>query len=192
VFVHDGKHALQNGNQASIVDQLIQEKTIPPVVVVFIDKRFFPMQGAAGYPEFFAKELLPMIDREYRISANRDDRASLSGGFGATLALMATLPVSDQIGVIGCHSPFAFEMLHPMVSQLSKLPNERCQILVQWSRHEFRNPSENWDMGDQARTVSKILANGGHQVTSEGIGTGSDWASWRTQSVRMWQHLLGQ
>ncbi len=192
VFVHDGKHALQNGNQASIVDQLIQEKTIPPVVVVFIDKRFFPMQGAAGYPEFFAKELLPMIDREYRISANRDARASLSGGFGATLALMATLPVSDQIGVIGCHSPFAFEMLHPMVSQLSKLPNERCQILVQWSRHEFRNPSENWDMGDQARTVSKILANGGHQVNSEVIGTGSDWASWRTQSIRMWQHLLGQ
>ncbi|KLU05396.1 hypothetical protein RISK_002603 [Rhodopirellula islandica] len=192
VFVHDGKSAMDSGNQASIVDQLIHSKAIRPVVVVFIDKRFYPMQGASGYPEFFAKELLPKIDREYRISANRDDRASLSGGFGATLALMATLPVSDQIGVIGCHSPFAFEMLHPMVSQLSKLPNDRCQILVQWSRHEFRNPSENWNMGDQAQIIAKILADGDHEVTSEGIGTGSDWVSWRTQSVRMWQHLLGQ
>ncbi|WP_404309805.1 outer membrane protein assembly factor BamB family protein [Neorhodopirellula lusitana] len=192
VFVHDGKSAMESGNQVVIVDQLIQSKAIRPAVVVFIDKRFYPMQGATGYPEFFAKELLPKIDRDYRISKSRDDRASLSGGFGATLALMATLPVSNQIGVVGCHSPFAFEMLHPMMSQLSKLPNDRCQILVQWSRYDFRNPSENWNMADQSQVVAKILADGGHDVTAEGIGTGSDWVCWRTQSVRMWQHMLGR
>ncbi|WP_417739520.1 PQQ-binding-like beta-propeller repeat protein [Rosistilla oblonga] len=192
VFVHDGKSAMQSGNQVAIIDRLIQSKTVRPAVVVFIDKRFYPMQGAKGYAEFFAKELIPMIDREYRTSADRKDRASLSGGFGASLALMATLPVSDQIGAVGCHSLFAFEMMHPMFQQLAQLPNERCRVLVQRSRYEFRNPSENWNMGLQAVNVAKILADGGHDVTTEATATGSDWVSWRTQSPRMWKFLLEQ
>ena len=116
----------------------------------------------------------------------------MGGGFGATLALMATLSAHDQIGRIGCHSPFAFELMHPMIRSLANLPGERCTVLVQSSQYEFRNPSENWNMAGQAQSVAKILSEGGHKVTTEVIDTGSDWVCWRTKSEAMWQFLLGK
>lgn len=192
VFVHDGEIAIEQGHQTAIVDHLIQTEAIRPAIAVFIHRRFYPMQGANGYAEFFASELLPKIELDYRVSDDRRDRASLGGGFGGTLALMATLPISDQIGILGCQSPFAFEMMHPIFDQLIKLPNERCQALIQWSRYDFRNPKENWNMALQAEVVAKMLENGGHSVTTTVVPTGSDWVSWRTQSEKMWQFLVGQ
>ena len=192
VFVHDGQVAMEQGNQAHIVDALIQKKQIRPAVVVFIHSRFFPMRGVGAYPQMFADELLPKIQQDYRISSNRKDRASMSGGFGATLALMSSLPASDQIGRIGMFSPFAFEMLHPGIAKLTKLPNDRCDILVEWGTYEFRNPSENWNMAKQGQIIADMLSAGGHTVKTDQTTTGSDWVCWRTQSVPMWQFLLGK
>ena len=192
VFVHDGQVAMDQGNQANIVDALIQENQIRPSVVVFIHSRFFPMRGVGAYPQMFASELLPKIQQDYRISSDRMDRASMSGGFGATLALMSSLPASDQIGRIGLFSPFAFEMMHPGISKLVTMPNERCDIFVEWGTYEFRNPSENWDMAKQGQIIADMLRAGGHTVKTEQTSTGSDWVCWRTQSVPMWKFLLGK
>ena len=191
VFVHEGNVALQSGNQAAILDDLVRTHKVRPAIAVFIPTRFFPMQGPGAYPQMFGSELIPAIRKSYRISESRNDRASLSGGFGATLSLIATLPVSQQVGRIGCHSPFVFEMLHPMVQQLARLPNDRCDILVQWGEFEFRNPAENWNMAEQSSIVADFLKKGGHKVVAETIPTGSDWVCWRTQSTRMWQFLIG-
>ena len=192
VFVHDGQVAMEQGNQANIVDALIEKKQIPPSVVVFIHWRFFPMGGLGGYPQMFATELLPKIQQDYRISSDRMDRASMSGGFGATLALMSSLPASDKIGRIGLLSPFAFEMMHPGISKLVTLPNDRCDIYVKWGTYEFRNPSENWDMAKQGKIIADMLSGGGHNVKSEKTKTGTDWVCWRTQSVAMWEFLLSK
>ncbi len=192
VYVHDGDVAIESGHQVSVVDHLIQAKQIRPAVVVFVGYRFYPMIPPAGYAEMFAGELLPKIEKDYRISKNRVDRASMSGGFGATLSLMATLPSSDQVGKIGCFSPFAFEMLHPVINQLANIPKDRCDVLVQWSDYDFRNPSENWDMAGQSQAAAKMLKDGGHRVTTAQSQTGSDWISWRVESKRMWSFLVGK
>lgn len=192
VFVHEGRVAMDSGNQLLIVDSLIAAGKIRPAIAVFIERKFYPMRGADGYPQMFGGELLPKVSGDYRLSFDRKDRASLSGGFGATLALIGTLPASEQIGRIGCHSPFAFEMLHPAIKQLAAIPNDRCDVLIQWGTYEFRNPSENWDMTDQARAIAGMLKQGGHRVTTEQTPVGSDWVCWRTQSARMWEFLVGQ
>ena len=192
VFVHEGKVAMDSGNQAAILDDLIRTEKVRPTIAVFIDKRFYPMMGPGAYPQMFGGELIPKISKSYRVSPDRNDRASLSGGFGATLSLIATLPVSEQVGRIGCHSPFAFEMLHPVLQQLASLPNERCDVLIEWGEFEFRNPAENWNMANQANTVADILGKGGHLVTAKATPVGSDWVCWRTRSGRMWQFLVGK
>ena len=192
VFVHDGEVALASGNQAAILDDLIRMKKVRPAIAVFIQKRFYPMQGPGAYPQMFGGELIPLTLKKYRVSGDRDDRASLSGGFGATLSLIGTLPASQLVGRIGCHSPFAFEMLHPAIEQLASLPNDRCTVFIDWGAYEFRNPSENWNMADQAQVLANILQKGGHRVTTSSTPVGSDWVCWRSQSMRMWQSLIGE
>ena len=192
VFVHEGKVALESGNQAAILDDLIRAGKVRPSIAVFIEKRFYPMMGPGAYPQMFVGELIPAITKAYRVSTDRDDRASLSGGFGATLSLIATLPASEQVAKVGCHSPFAFEMLHPVFQQLAALPNKRLDVLIDWGEFEFRNSAENWNMADQAQAVAGILDKGGHNVTTDATPVGSDWVCWRTRSTGMWQFLVGK
>ena len=68
---------MESGNQAAIVDELIAAEKIRPVVVVFIHWRFYPLMGASNYPQMFSGELLPMVASKYRLSEDRNDRASL-------------------------------------------------------------------------------------------------------------------
>ena len=192
VFVHDGLVAMESGNQVAVVDELIRSKTIRPAIVVFIHKRFFPLTKAPGYAKMFARELLPAIDGEYRVSPRRTERASLGGGFGAMLALKATLPIADQIGRIGCQSPFAFEFMHPEIRSLSENSRVPIDALVQWGKYEMRNPSENWDMADQAQAIAAMLTEGRHTVVTEATNMGTDWVCWRAESSRMWKFLVGE
>ncbi|MEL6109342.1 MAG: alpha/beta hydrolase-fold protein, partial [Planctomycetota bacterium] len=192
VFVHDGAVALEAGQQAKVIDRLISNEQVPPALVVFIRWRFYPMMGAEGYPEMFLGELMPKIQADFRVSQNRKDRSSLGGGFGATLALMASLPGRDQIGRIGCHSPFAFELLHPAIKQLAELPGQKDEVRIQHGTIELRNPSENWDMSRQAVAIGGFLTSAGHQVELSQAEIGSDWISWRTQSSDMFRFLLAK
>ncbi len=192
VFVHDGQVALEGGIQAAVLDELIRTKKVSPAVAVFIGWRFYPLQGAAGYPEMFAKELLPRIAKGYRVSDKREERSSYGSGFGATVALMASLPAGDKIGRMAFHSPFAFDLMHPMLKQLVKLPPDPCNVKIQWARYEFRNPSENWNMAAQSETLATMLKEAGHQVTATATADGTGWASWRKASPQMWQFLLSE
>lgn len=192
VFCHDGGVALRSGRQAAMVDQLISTNQIRPAIVVFIDRRFYPMRGADGYPAMFAGELIPMIDKKYRTSQKREDRSSLGGGFGGTLGLMASLPASGTIGKLGLHSPFAFELLQPAIKQLANLPGPRVQARIEWGQMELRSTSENWDMANQSRAIARLLAEGGHDVSTNEASIATDWVCWRTRSAAMYGFLVGQ
>ena len=190
VFVHDGKVAMDSGMQLSIVDRLISDGTIPPTIVVFIDWRFFPLAGMDGYPQMFASELVPMITSKYRVSEAREDRAVLGGGFGGTLAMMSTLPIASQVGRIGMHSPFAFELIHPAIGQLASMPKDKVSVRIDHGEYEVRNPDENWDMKRQSVAIADILRDAGHNVEVNAVGGASDWVCWRTRSVDMWKFLV--
>ena len=192
IFVHDGGVALEVGRQAKVIDRLIGDEQVAPALVVFIRWRFYPMMGADGYPQMFLGELMPKVQADFRVSERREDRSSLGGGFGATLALMASLPGRDQIGRIGCHSPFAFELLHPAIKQLANMPGPKNEVRIQHGTMELRNPSENWDMSRQSAAITEFLTSAGHTVELSQAEIGSDWISWRTQSADMFRFLLAR
>ncbi|MEM6779992.1 MAG: PQQ-binding-like beta-propeller repeat protein [Planctomycetota bacterium] len=190
-FVHDGGVAMTVGRQAAIVDSLIETGRIPPAILVFIEWRFYPMMGADGYPQMFGGELIPAVESKFRLSDDREQRASLGGGFGATLALMSSLANRASIGRIGCHSPFAFELLHPAIEQLAMIPGPASRVRINYGELEVRNPSENWDMANQAIAIDRILSEAGHDVDRSQSAIGTDWVCWRTQSEAMYDFLIG-
>jgi enterochelin esterase-like enzyme len=80
------------GEANRIVDKLIQENTIPDMIIVMPDGRndFYmnTFDGKVRYEDFFIKELIPHIDSAYLTRAVKDFRgiSGLSmGGYGATL-----------------------------------------------------------------------------------------------------------
>ncbi|WP_128545472.1 alpha/beta hydrolase [Larkinella soli] len=108
---------LQSGNLQQILDKAIAEGKAAPMIVVMPDAEMtFYMNNAAGkyqYEDFFIKELIPFIEKNYRCRTEKNYRAvaGLSmGGFGSLLyslhhpdlfgscaALSAAVRTDDQI-----------------------------------------------------------------------------------------------
>ena len=83
---------VQLGNMQQIVDKGIREGHIAPMIVVMPDAEMtYYLNNAKGeyqYEDYFIKELLPHIEKNYKVRAEKDYRAlaGLSmGGFGALL-----------------------------------------------------------------------------------------------------------
>ena len=89
-----GNHTdwIQLGNMQQIVDKGTREGSMAPMIVVMPDAEMtYYMNNAQGnyqYEDYFIKELLPHIEKNYKVRAGKDNRAlaGLSmGGFGSLL-----------------------------------------------------------------------------------------------------------
>ncbi|MFV1996256.1 MAG: alpha/beta hydrolase-fold protein, partial [Verrucomicrobiales bacterium] len=179
VFVHDAEAAQDYGHLPRIVDELIATRAIRPVVVAFIRRAYNPMVGAMGYEQMFSEELIARIERDFNLSSDREDRASLGGGFGGFLSLTGGLSASAQIGKIGAHSPYAFAMMLPMVSGAMEAADPKPSVRLDYGTFDLANPDENWDMGAGTVRIGNLLEDGGIPAVVVSFNDGTDWLSWR-------------
>ncbi|MBL4821134.1 MAG: esterase family protein, partial [Gammaproteobacteria bacterium] len=104
LYITDGQWYISQGELPTLLDKEIENGTIDPVIVVFVDSRnpdnlgenrrnrqFFCNQD---YVDFFTRELIPEIDLKYPTNTNREGRTILGLSFGgrnsACFGLMAT------------------------------------------------------------------------------------------------------
>jgi enterochelin esterase family protein len=108
LLLFDGKTYLRDVPAPVILDNLIAEKKIAPMVAVLIeatpDRRGDEFFGNVRYAEFVAKELMPWAAREYHIAAasNQNIIGGLSaGGFAAAFI---ALQQPTAFGKVLCQS----------------------------------------------------------------------------------------
>jgi len=77
------------------LDRLIAQRRMPPCIVVFPDcftalggNQYINSSAIGRYADYLTKELIPLVDREFRTLADRDHRGCLgksSGGYAAII-----------------------------------------------------------------------------------------------------------
>lgn len=109
------------------LDALILGDRMGPMIVVLPDmwtrfgsSQFINSAGMGRYEDFLIHELVPLVDRNYRSIAHRDQRAIMgrsSGGYGA---LVQAMRHPEVFGAVACHSGdlyFEYTCL-PMLSKM--------------------------------------------------------------------------
>lgn len=118
-FTDDNMSWMQFGEINRLADKAIGEGTIPPMIVIMpdADSTFYlnVYDGKENYEDYFFNELLPAVEKKYRIRAEKAYRgvAGLSmGGYGSLIYALkhpdmftACAPLSaavwDDSGIIG-------------------------------------------------------------------------------------------
>ena len=123
----DNERMFENGVVKAVIDRSIQEKIIPPVIMVFPDYTnsfhgtVFQNNPVSGrWLEYVKKEVVTFVDKEYRTIKHRDSRAVAGdfwGGYGS-LKLAMTYP--DTFG-----SVYA---MHPVATGIGLTPSTESQI----------------------------------------------------------------
>ncbi|MBX2966480.1 MAG: esterase family protein [Cyclobacteriaceae bacterium] len=117
LYVTDGYEYLHErlGNMKDILDNLVADKKIKPVLVVFIDhrepvnrsnnRRMMELAMNSRYLNFVADEFIPALEKQFNISKDRADRGIMGSSMGGLTAAYFAFSRPEVFGLAGIQSP---------------------------------------------------------------------------------------
>jgi enterochelin esterase-like enzyme len=194
LLLTDGHEFLHNelGNFPNIVDHLIEQKQIEPIVVVFIDprdpdmislnKRIKEFSNNPAYSHFLVNELLPEIERDYTISDKREKRALGGVSMGGLNAAFTAHTYPEAFQKLAIMSP-AFN-LKPEIYDLWQEPKATYDIYLSSGTIN--------DAREEADKFFKLLKSKGLNIKYDSVPQGHNWGNWRDVSDDMLIYLFGK
>jgi enterochelin esterase family protein len=124
LYVHDGGEYLSRAQLATVVDNLIHGKAVPPLIVVMVDPvdRMREYHANEEYARFVEQELIPSIDSRYRTLAQREARGVIGASLGGLISTYLALSRPQLFSKAGGQSSAFFvaeESLAALVNGLT-------------------------------------------------------------------------
>ncbi|MBK8127913.1 MAG: T9SS type A sorting domain-containing protein [bacterium] len=109
LVVHDGLDYLTLGRTDRILDYLIHENAIQPVIAVFVpavnrEPEYAGNQQAA-FGRFITQELLPFVDAAYNTCDDPQRRATAGASNGGNISLWLAVTYPEVFGLVCAQSP---------------------------------------------------------------------------------------
>jgi enterochelin esterase family protein len=117
LYVTDGYEYLHErlGNMKVILDNLIADGKIKPLLVIFIDhrepvnrsnnRRMMELAMNNHYLNFIADEFIPAIENQHNVSKAREDRGIMGSSMGGLTAAYFAFSRPEVFGLAGIQSP---------------------------------------------------------------------------------------
>ncbi len=110
VYVHDGGEYLTRARLATVLDNLLHSRDIPPLIAVMVDpvNRAREYWANEDYGRFTEEELLPYIDDHYRTLARREARGVMGASLGGLISTYLALSRPHLFSKVGGQSSAFF------------------------------------------------------------------------------------
>jgi enterochelin esterase family protein len=183
IYVTDGQEYADErmGAMIHVLDNLIADKRIKPVIAVFIDsrevgnannnRRMFELPLNDRFVDFITDELIPTIDSSYKTKASADGRAILGTSLGGLNAAYVGLKASDKIQLIGIHSP-SFWYRPQIYGMYQDSPTLPLKI--------FMSTGMISDTEEGALRMKAIMESKEYQLEYRQTNEGHSWGNWRS------------
>jgi enterochelin esterase family protein len=219
IYILDGNDFIDErmGALPDVLDNLIADGRIEPVLAVFINQRdpgnpefnrreeeflVHPVEHA----NFVAEELVPVIDRSYRTGPNPDSRVIMGVSYGGLSSIFIAAFQPDVFHELVAFSPSLWALYNPEF-----LPNESQKDGLAAMKPaldalgacggENDNPCPpinifvsagwpDWDVGNLDQTVMDLKRRG-FLVEFHSVREGHTWDHWRGLSDEMLTYFFG-
>jgi enterochelin esterase-like enzyme len=182
IYVTDGYEYMhpQLGNMITVLDNLIAEKKMKPIAAVFVDhrepvnrsnnRRMQELAMSSQYLEFFTKELLPEIEKNYPVTKDAKQRGIMGTSMGGLTATYFAFTKPDVFGLAGIQSP-AF-WTKPQIYQLCSNPASPTMKISMTSG--LIN-----DTSKESRKMKEVLEASSCVYNYREVNEGHSWGNWR-------------
>jgi enterochelin esterase-like enzyme len=182
IYVTDGYEYLHErmGNMHTVLDNLIADKKIEPVVAVFVDhrepvnrsnnKRMDELAMNSKYLTFFSDDLVPFIESSYSVSNDPKERAILGTSMGGLTSAYFAFTKPGVFGMAGIQSP-AFWYKTEIYKVCDNPENPPVKI--------FLTTGVINDAQDGARKMRDILEKNTCAYQYSETNQGHSWGNWR-------------
>lgn len=179
IYVTDGHEYADDavGSMRIVLDNLLHDGLIPPVMAVFVD----PRVGSSNlrgdqyvenpdFAAFLADELVPEIEATYRARPGRQWRAILGTSLGGLNSAYVGAVRPDAFRMIGIQSP-AFHAGNEIYGLYRDHPGRDLKIHMTWGTIR--------DVGTAGEQMATILSDRGYEFETVVLNEGHSWGSWR-------------
>jgi enterochelin esterase-like enzyme len=126
VLFHDGPDYIRLALLPTILDNLIADGRIPPLIAAFvpaIDRaREYTGDLMEKYTWFIARELMPFLSQRYRVHSDARYRAAMGSSSGGNIALHIAMTHPDIFGNVGAQSSYIQTSISDRFEQTPFLP----------------------------------------------------------------------
>jgi len=172
IYFLDGGEYLELGYAKNILDYMIFNELIPPVIAIFVDpsNRDVEYRYDLQFMDMFVQELVPWVDSKYRTMAKASDRAIVGVSLGGLTSLLFTLHHPQTFGNCGAYSPAI--QLGDMIEQYQNSPVLPVKIYMDAGTYEAT-------IYNSATDLEQIFGENVWNYKWRVWHEGHSWGSWR-------------
>jgi enterochelin esterase-like enzyme len=189
VVIHDGDDFVAYADLSIVLDNLIEQGDIRPVVAALVQTRDRIDEYARGrrHARYLVHELLPALQSRYALSARAEDRVLLGASLGAVASLAAGWRYPGVFGGLILKSgAFIFDSRrlqgrHPVFHRIARLVAAFRRAPQRPAKRVFVSSGALEGLDSENRALATFLQERGVAVRFSGAWDGHHWHNWRDQ-----------
>lgn len=186
LYVNDGFKAIEYNSYINVLDNLIADKKIKPVLVVFInfaegDQNLF-LNKTTDYFISVCDELVPLIDANYKTSKQAKDRALTGISAGGHISLLTIIKRPDVfLSAAGQSSTITEELLESIKNISKSNQNTKgLKLYFDVGRYDLvQGGINNLPFLYSNQLINKEMKKTGVGHLFKVFNDGHQWANWR-------------
>ncbi len=181
IYVADGPAYVKQGRMVRVLDQLIAEGKMKPIVAVFVDqrdpdnlrydRRNEELICNERYIAFIVSELVKTIEANYSVSKKREDRVVQGVSFGGFYAACVGLMASNHFYGLSMHSPANSRFMGIIREEYARYEAFPVKI--------FMSVGNDNDNRRAVRRFKKLLEDKNYDLTFIQNNKDHEWTNWR-------------
>ncbi len=196
LYVHDGEDALRFNLFLNILDNLIADGRVAPLLAVFIP----PVEREAEYvgdkrkafSAALCNELVPLIERRYGTARDPAKRAMMGISNGGHISLATVLARHDVFRNVAGQSSFITPYLHDLVDTAANFPGvATLKIYIDVGRYDLLVPGGDQSLLRLNQQFSQTLCTNGIEHIYVELNDGHQWANWRERTGDILVYFFG-
>jgi enterochelin esterase family protein len=178
LYVHDGQDYLNLAKINNVVDYLINQGSIPPVIVVMVPpvNRNSEYNMNSAFENFFVSEVVPTIDERYRTKRSPESRAVMGASLGGLISAFMAFNHPEVFGNCAGQSSAFFDSMINLIRNNSKQP-----VVFYLDVGTYEASISGFNLLASNRQMRDVLLEKGYKLQYQEVHEGHSWGSWRAR-----------
>jgi enterochelin esterase family protein len=178
ILFHDGQDYQILGSVMNILDYLIHENRIQPVIGILVRhgnihrENEYATDETAEFESFIIDEVLPIIDQRYRTRKVPQYRAMTGPSYGGLITTQICYHHPEQFGLCAPVSPSYWAKDMAVYREVTEGPKKNLNFFLDWGKYET-------GIALDARLLRDRLQDKGYSLVWHERHDGHSWGNWR-------------
>lgn len=194
LYVNDGGEYISLARMTNVLDNMIADGRIPPIVTVFIDprtdirdqstsKRMLDYTLSDSYVRFLVEELRPLIAKRYGVESLPTHTGIMGASLGGLIATYAAFKRPDVFGLSAAQSPAYWWANDSIITLIAQSPRKEVKFYIDTGTIH--------DAQEKALELKSVLEEKGYPVHYEEHPEGHNWVNWRARISHILTYFWG-